>query len=106
MSNFKAGQKVVCVSSNEAVVKGKIYNVIEVFVCKCGEVKLKVNAPSVSHLYKGAYCISCGYRHSPADPDYYKASRFRPISDIHSEWTEELVTELETEINQEQLIEA
>lgn len=66
----------------------------------------KVTVIGTSTVYSDSYFLKEYLFDNDGSKISFKAKWFRPLSDIHSEWTEELVTELETEINQEQLIEA
>lgn len=110
MSRFYIGQKVVCVktaTSNEGIdltIKGNIYVIKNVFCC-CGTLSLDLGIPLYAP-FKRTMCNGCGA--NLADGTWLQLShRFAPLSERSAEsesFSETLIKEIETEINEENLI--
>lgn len=83
MSNFKVGQKVVCVDPGEGLIKGKIYTVVKVLFCtgcNAPEVVVKESTrEGFPDFNVPIYCTNCGT--TDEFQNQYYASRFRPLKE-------------------------
>lgn len=103
--SFKVGQKVVCVDAThhdasklKAPLKnGEIYNVSLVVNCSCGAHIIGVGISKKTGMKQYCYCGN----QIKSNQWHHTATRFRPLD--HS-FGENLATEIEQEINEEQLI--
>lgn len=81
-TNFKVGQKVVCVDDHFSITyfpsikAGNIYTISAINICACGNVRLDVG---IKNFSAGVFCTicSCSMR---SDIRVFKAIRFRPLS--------------------------
>lgn len=85
MSNFKIGEKVVCVDSNQYVKKNDIYTIVFEYVFKCGtQVVSTENHPLCDLMDLGCHC-GCGQVVYIASPITSGAFRFRKLDYAHTE---------------------
>jgi len=91
MSNFKVGEKVVCVDANHALINNKIYTVMEIITC-CGKTNLAVDI-----IHRGLVwtCHICDVDRKSNGYLSALSSRFRKLSDILSEQSESDLNEIE-----------
>ena len=102
MSNFKVGQKVVCVdnSGNNSLIKDKIYTIAQLTVCiKCAESKLILKEKA--HPNDAVISI-CRCRRISKNINMFRSSRFRPIKEQPSKISnvidnKQVIKELATE---------
>ena len=79
MTNFKVGQKVVCVEGVKGhLEKNKVYTITHVVNCPCGKTfvcwgQVHVNAGYIK-------CNHCHKHHNPTGEYACRSSRFRPLS--------------------------
>lgn len=78
-TNFKIGQRVICVNPNKDLIKGKTYLIHHIGISPCCESILLDVGLRLSHLYNGSICGACGKLHEYTD--YCQASRFRPLEE-------------------------
>lgn len=103
---FKVGQKVVCISNSKKkhLIIDKIYTVTSIDnVCNCGT---GINVDYIKHSSsKGKLlkCLFCGENFVCDGFVYFFPYRFRPID---FSFGEKLAEEIQTEINEEQLVNA
>lgn len=102
MSNFKVGQKVICIESHPYgfIKKGLIYIISSLYKCKCGDTHIgvkNINHPGYTVCPKGGYIdMACFY-----------SKRFAPIIEDKSAIKELIKNfkEVEERIDIEQPIE-
>jgi len=81
MSNFKIGEKVVCVEPNTRLIKGEIYTIDGFKNCACGKLNLILKEIEENNLFE-SYCDKCGHK------DIFRlcsAWRFRKLDYAHTE---------------------
>jgi len=78
--------------------EGKIYTVKDLHTCICGNVSIHIGSPSVSEHNICSRCHNC---YLTKGKGFLGAWRFRPIEDSFGQ---QIASEIEEEINQEQLV--
>ena len=99
MSNFKVGQKVVCVKSAEdkTTVKGKVYEISEISSCSCGQIGLHfIGVPREIRHAQCMYCKRVHFNTEIGNAPY----RFRPIQDHYASISSEVLQSLPKQIEE------
>jgi hypothetical protein len=102
---FKVGQKVVCVDAKPRfsysimakVKEGEIYTVKDLRRCMCGDDLIYIGTPSINSNTT-CRCNKCFANNGKG---FFGAWRFRPIDHAFGH---QIASEIEEEINQEQLV--
>jgi len=76
MSNFRIGEKVVCVDPILSLVKNEIYTIFQINNCKCGYVTVSVLEIDLSKDFNTTQC-KCGK--SIKNPNLWSPDRFRKL---------------------------
>ena len=110
MSNFRVGQKVICIAARSnwcgRIEKGRTYKVLGVGTCKCGQwIDVGVRA----QIGIGCHCPNCGSPTSPGDVVSCGASLFRPLiedltADLARKAEDSLVHERPERVNEPQAV--
>lgn len=96
MSNFKVGQKVVCVEPTQDLVKGEIYTIECIAYCKCGKLNLGISEMPTD--YYSAIC-DCGFEDRRVK--LKSAYRFRLLD---HQFAEDVLAEITKSVQQEELV--
>ena len=98
MSNFKVGEKVVCVEPIYNLIKGEIYTIETIKICKCGIVLLSISEDFRKNKVDGTRC-SCGVI-SWGESLWY-SNRFRKLD---HQFSEDVIAEIIKQVKEEELI--
>ncbi len=95
MSNFKIGQRVICIEGytqhGDTLEEGKIYTILDISSCKCYTV-LYVGFDART----GTQCDNCRTWLS-TNKWYHKSSRFKPLDESLAEAVEQMIKEFALE---------
>lgn len=97
MSNFKVGQKVVCVEPIDTLVLNDMYTISRLNTCICNEVSVSVAEYKNDNNYAGVKC-KCGHIFYCAND--FRSNRFRPLDHEFADKVEAMIKE---QVKQEQL---
>lgn len=101
MSNFRVGQRVVCVDVQGRygkvlyLKKGEIYTIKAINICGCGSIQLVLK--EITADANNQYCSNCFTKNSIRS---YLSERFRPIDETLAEETEAMVQKFATGIEE------
>ncbi len=101
MSNFKIGEKVVCVIPIYNLKKDRDYIIKSIYACKCGELlfDLNINKIAPNTIQVGTSRCVCGQ--SVASYDSFSARRFRKLD---YEFADNILAEISEAMKQEAIL--
>ena len=101
MSNFKIGEKVVCVKSNEFVKQGNIYTVVFQHTFKCGTTLVSTEAHPLCDITALRCHCGCGELIHIESPITSGAFRFRKLD---HDFAENLLKEISEAMKSETIL--
>ncbi len=97
MSNFKVGEKVVCVEPIYNLINGEIYEIEFIENCKCGALSFKLNGVLKPFSnYIPAYCRHCYENYKSVH--IFDSTRFRKLD---HQISEDVIAEIIKQVKKE-----